>query len=85
MKTCFFFLTDACVEALQVIRDIIPVSGSETSPKILNAVSPLLISAGLDMRLAICDLLGVLAKTDPSVLSVVIIFVFVSLIILLYF
>ena len=73
------------MEALQVIRDIIPVSGSETSPKILNAVSPLLISAGLDMRLAICDLLGVLAKTDPSVLSVVIIFVFVSLIILLYF
>ena len=73
------------MEALQVIRDIIPVSGSETSPKILNAVSPLLISAGLDMRLAICDLLGVLAETDPSVLSVVIIFVFVSLIILLYF
>ncbi|CBI17281.3 unnamed protein product, partial [Vitis vinifera] len=62
--------SDACVEALQVIRDIIPVSGSETSPKILNAVSPLLISAGLDMRLAICDLLGVLAETDPSVLSV---------------
>ena len=73
------------MEALQVIRDIIPVSGSETSPKILNAVSPLLISAGLDMRLAICDLLGVLAETDPLVLSVVIIFVFVSLIILLYF
>ena len=62
--------SDACLEALQVIRDIIPVSRSETSPKILNVVSPLLISAGLDMRLTICDLLGVLAETNPSVLSV---------------
>lgn len=74
MKTSCF-LTDACVEALQVIRDIIPVSGSATSPRILNAVSPLLISAGLDVRLAVCDLIGVLAETDPSLLSVVIIFV----------
>ena len=63
------------MEALQVVRDIIPVSGSETTPKILNAVSPLLISAGHNVRLAVCDLLGVIAETDPSVLSVVIIFV----------
>ena len=57
--------SDACVEALQLIRDIIPVSVSETSPKILNVVSSLLISAGLDIRLVICGLLGDLAETDP--------------------
>ena len=57
--------SDACVEALQLIRDIIPVSGGETSPKILNVVSPLLISAGLDIHLVICGLLGDLAETDP--------------------
>ena len=56
---------DACVEALQVIRDIILVSGSETSPKILNVVSSLLISVGLDICLVIYGILGVLAETDP--------------------
>ena len=30
-----------------------------------NVVSPLLISAGLDIRLVICGLLGDLAETDP--------------------
>ena len=62
--------SDACVEALQLIRDIIPVSVSETSPKILNVISSQLISAGLDIRLVICGLLGDLAETDPRVLSV---------------
>ena len=38
--------------------------------KILNAISPLLISARLDIRLFICGLLGDLAETDPRVLSV---------------
>ena len=57
--------SDACVESLQIIRDAIPVSESETSPRILNVISPLLISAGLDIRLVICGLLGVLAETDP--------------------
>lgn len=58
---------------MQVIRDIVPVLGSESTSKILNAVSSLLISVELDMRLCICDLLDALAKTDPSVLVVVII------------
>ena len=57
--------SDACVESLQIIRDAIPVSESETSPRILNVISPLLISAGLDICLVICGLLGVLAETDP--------------------
>ncbi|XP_050219970.1 uncharacterized protein LOC126670312 [Mercurialis annua] len=59
-----------CVECLQIIRDIIPLLGNESSHKTLNAISPLLISAELDMRLNICDLLDALAKTDPSVLFV---------------
>lgn len=57
-------------EAVQVIRDIIPVLGSDTTAKILSAVSPLLTSAELDMRLSICNLLAGLAESDPSVLLV---------------
>ncbi|KAM7259266.1 hypothetical protein ACFE04_015007 [Oxalis oulophora] len=60
----------ACIEAMQVIRDIVPVLGSETASKILNAVSPLLIYVELDMRLSICELLSGLAKADPSMLTV---------------
>ncbi|KAF5740542.1 small subunit processome component 20 isoform X1 [Tripterygium wilfordii] len=55
------------LEAVQAIRDIIPVLGSDITTKILNAVSPLLVSAELDIRLGICDLLDALAKSDPSV------------------
>ncbi|XP_015574070.2 small subunit processome component 20 homolog [Ricinus communis] len=60
----------ASVECLQVIRDIIPVLGNESTAKILNAISPLLISVELDTRLNICGLLDALAKIDPSVLFV---------------
>ncbi|EEF44174.1 conserved hypothetical protein [Ricinus communis] len=45
----------ASVECLQVIRDIIPVLGNESTAKILNAISPLLISVELDTRLNICE------------------------------
>ncbi|XP_011045607.1 PREDICTED: U3 small nucleolar RNA-associated protein 20-like [Populus euphratica] len=62
--------SDVCIEYLQVVRDIIPVVGSESGSKILKAVSPLLTSVGLDVRLSICDLLDVLAKSDPSFLFV---------------
>ncbi|KAM7258000.1 hypothetical protein ACFE04_013741 [Oxalis oulophora] len=61
---------EACIEAMQVIRDIIPVLGSETASKILIAVSPLLIYVELDLRLSICELLSGLAKADPSMLTV---------------
>lgn len=63
---------EVCFECLQVVRDIIPVLGNGSTSKILSAVSPLLISVGLDMRLFICDLLAALAQTDPSVLVVVV-------------
>ena len=66
-------IADVCIEYLQVVRDIIPVVGSESGSKILKAVSPLLTSVGLDVRLPICDLLDALAKSDPSFLFVVII------------
>lgn len=64
---------DVSLEAMQVLRDIIPVSGSGSTKQILNAVSPLLVTAEMDMRLCICELLEVLAKSDPSTLVVVIV------------
>ncbi|KAJ7955379.1 Small subunit processome component 20-like protein [Quillaja saponaria] len=62
--------SDVCIEAIQVIRDIIPVLGSGITTKILKSVSSLLISAELDMRLCICDLLDALAENDASVFLV---------------
>lgn len=62
--------SDAHVETLQVIQHIIQVLGSETTAKILSTVSPLLISAGPDVRLSICDLLNTHSQNDSSVLSV---------------
>ncbi|KAL6992171.1 hypothetical protein U1Q18_010278 [Sarracenia purpurea var. burkii] len=63
--------SDACIEALHVIQQIIPVLGSEScTTEILNAVSPLLISVGLVVRMSICDLLDALAGTDTSLIPV---------------
>ncbi|XVF65313.1 hypothetical protein PTKIN_Ptkin09bG0238000 [Pterospermum kingtungense] len=62
--------SDICLEGIQIIRDIVPVLGSERTTEILTAVAPLLISVKLDIRVFICDLLDVLARTDSSVLVV---------------
>ncbi|OMO92169.1 Down-regulated-in-metastasis protein [Corchorus capsularis] len=62
--------SDICLEAIQVVRDIIPVVGTGRTTDILNAVAPLLISVKLDIRVSICDLLEVLARTDASVVVV---------------
>ncbi|CAI8597993.1 unnamed protein product [Vicia faba] len=62
--------SDVCIEVLQVIQNIIPILGNGSTTKILSAVSPLYISAELDMRLRICDLLDVLVASDASVLLV---------------
>ncbi|KAI8539167.1 hypothetical protein RHMOL_Rhmol09G0160300 [Rhododendron molle] len=59
-----------CVEALNVIRQMIPVVGSESTTKILSAVSPLLASVSLDVRMSVCDLLDALAGTDSSLVTV---------------
>jgi hypothetical protein len=63
---------DLYSEAVQVIRDIVPMLGSNSTKKILTAVTPQLASAALDMRLSICDLLDSLAEADPSVQFLVI-------------
>ncbi|KAM7486094.1 hypothetical protein LguiA_002103 [Lonicera macranthoides] len=60
----------ASVETLQVIRHIMPLLGSESISKILNTVSPLVISGGQDVRLSICDLLDTLSGIDSSILAV---------------
>ncbi|KAJ4967931.1 hypothetical protein NE237_014632 [Protea cynaroides] len=60
---------DEYVEGLEVIRRISPVLGSETTGKILNAISSLLIYARVDVRLSICDLLDCLSVNDPSIAS----------------
>ncbi|CAN1193912.1 U3 small nucleolar RNA-associated protein 20 [Linum perenne] len=62
---------DACIKCLQTVRDTletVPQLANESTRDILNCVSPLLIYSKLDVRVSICDLLGVLAKNDPSVL-----------------
>lgn len=65
-------LTGFSVTVLDVLQRIIPAVGTGSTKRILNAVSPLLVSVELEMRLSICHLLLELAKADPSVLPVVI-------------
>ncbi|WVZ05123.1 hypothetical protein V8G54_018469 [Vigna mungo] len=62
--------SDVWVEVLQVIQNILPTLGHESTTKILRAVSPLYISAELDMRLRICDLLDALVASNASILPV---------------
>ncbi|XP_027334628.1 small subunit processome component 20 homolog isoform X2 [Abrus precatorius] len=61
---------DVWGEALQVIQNIIPILGQGSTAKILSVVSPLYVSAELDLRLRICDLLDALVASDASLLSV---------------
>ncbi|XP_058078049.1 uncharacterized protein LOC131226271 isoform X2 [Magnolia sinica] len=58
--------SDECVEGLHIIQGILPILGCESISQILNAVYPLLLSAGLNIRLSICDILDGLSVTDPS-------------------
>ncbi|KAI3837631.1 hypothetical protein MKX03_029756 [Papaver bracteatum] len=59
--------SDECLEVLKVIKGVLPKLGGEITDKILKAVAPLLLSAGVDTRLSICDILNGLALQDPSV------------------
>ncbi|KAK1435340.1 hypothetical protein QVD17_01101 [Tagetes erecta] len=61
---------DSCIETLNVIQKMVPMLGSEDSSRILNTISPLLIHATSDVRLAICGMLDVLAGSDPSLIHV---------------
>lgn len=58
---------EICVGSLQIIKDIVEPLGSESSKKIVKSVSPLVISAGLDVRTSICDVLDAVAENDSSV------------------
>lgn len=68
------YVSDLYSEAVQVIRDVVPMLGSNSTKNILTAVTPLLASVELDMRLSICDLLDSLAEADPSVQFLVILY-----------
>nr|XP_018626916.1 small subunit processome component 20 homolog isoform X2 [Nicotiana tomentosiformis] len=58
---------EICVGTLQIIKHIVEPLGSESSKKIVKSVSPLVISAGLDVRTSICDVLDAVAVNDSSV------------------
>ncbi|KFK44281.1 hypothetical protein AALP_AA1G237800 [Arabis alpina] len=57
-------------EALLAIQDITPLLRTESTRKIINTISPLLVETKLDVRLCICDLLESLAKIDSSLVLV---------------
>lgn len=59
-------LVDTCVNVLQIIRQVVTVLGSGSSKKLLNSISPLLISADLAVRNSICDVLDAVALKDAS-------------------
>ncbi|CAH2033822.1 unnamed protein product, partial [Thlaspi arvense] len=58
--------SDTHREALLAIQDITSLLGSESTSKIIDKVSPLLVDADLGLRLCICDLLESLTKIDFS-------------------
>ncbi|KAM3327222.1 small subunit processome component 20 isoform X1 [Capsicum chacoense] len=60
---------EICVGTLQIIKDIVEPLGSESSKKIIKSISPLVISASLDARTSICDVLDAVAANDSSVHS----------------
>lgn len=68
---CLTAFTDIRREALLAIQDIIPLLGIESTSKVINIISPLLVDAEIDVRLCICDLFESLAKIDFSLDDVV--------------
>lgn len=73
LLSCVFYMTDECLEALRVVRGILPNLRCGVSVKILHALSPLLATVGLDMRLCICDIYDGLSSHESSMSSLVII------------
>jgi hypothetical protein len=64
---------DECLEALRVVGGILANLRCGVSAKILNALNPLLATAGLELRLCICDIYVGLSFHEPSVSTLVII------------
>ncbi|WVZ69932.1 hypothetical protein U9M48_018646 [Paspalum notatum var. saurae] len=48
--------SDECLEALRVVRGIVPNLSRKISVKVLNSLNPLLATVGLELRLCICDI-----------------------------
>lgn len=51
---------------------MVTVLGSGSNKKILNSITPILISASLDVRISLCDLLDTIAANDSSMYMLVI-------------
>lgn len=62
--------SESPADTLQVVQNVVPILGTESTTKILKAVSPLLISVEQDLRLLVCDLINALAEVDSSILCV---------------
>ncbi|XP_073273960.1 uncharacterized protein [Primulina huaijiensis] len=60
---------DTCIDVLQIVQQVVKVLESGSSEKILHSIIPLLISAELVVRTAICDVLDAIAMKDSSVLT----------------
>ncbi|CAO2170436.1 unnamed protein product [Urochloa humidicola] len=58
--------SDECLEALHVIKGIIPNLRCKVSAKVLNALNPLLATVGLEQRLCVCDIYDGLSLHEPS-------------------
>lgn len=58
--------SDECLEALCVVRGIVPNLSCKVSIKVLNALNPLLATVGLELRLCICDIYDGLSLHESS-------------------
>ncbi|XP_073005480.1 uncharacterized protein [Typha latifolia] len=58
--------SDEQLEGFLVVKEIVPILDFDATGKILSAIQPLLVTAGSDLRLCVCDILDNLASRDPS-------------------
>ncbi|KAJ3672155.1 hypothetical protein LUZ60_006876 [Juncus effusus] len=58
--------SDEFVEGLKVVQAMVPILGFEAFNKVLGAINPLLFSAGIELRLCICEIIDGLASRDSS-------------------
>ncbi|KAG2589626.1 small subunit processome component 20 homolog [Panicum virgatum] len=58
--------SDECLEALRVVKGIVPNLRCKVSAKVLNALNPLLATVGLEQRLCICDIYDGLSLHESS-------------------
>ena len=71
LPTNIFALADTCVLLLKIIGQVVTVLGSEISENFLTSLSSLIISADIDVRIHICDVLDSVSSNDLSFLTMV--------------